>query len=251
MTPTPSLSQSAAISARIAVVEDDCDLRELTVEFLQDKGYVAWGFESAEAFYRHAATNQVDVVVLDVGLPGEDGLSVARHLRTLPDVRIIIVSARVSESDRRAGLLAGAERYLIKPIILDELAFSIEAELACATVGRSKTAKAAVTAPTPELWLLERGNWRLTAPGGASMILSSREFALLHCLMAAGTKTIAQDTVVGSVYPGRVPSRHERMDVLLSRLRKKCLCRLGLALPVKTVHLVGYVFTATAQLEQA
>ena len=96
-------NHSASSTPRIAVVEDDCDLRELTVEFLQDKGYAVWGFESAEAFYRHMATHPVDIVVLDIGLPGEDGLSVARHLRSLPDLRIIIVSASVSEADRRAG----------------------------------------------------------------------------------------------------------------------------------------------------
>ena len=232
-------NHSASSTPRIAVVEDDCDLRELTVEFLQYKGYAAWGFESAEAFYRHLVINPVDVVVLDIGLPGEDGLSVARHLRTLPHIRIIIVSARVSEADRRAGLLAGAERYLIKPIILDELAHSVEAELA----------RAAVTAPTPEWWLLDLQSWGLTAPSGASMVLSAREFAFLNCLMAACTKTIGQDTIVASVYPGKVSSRHERMDVLLSRLRKKCLDRLGLVLPVKTVHQVGYVFTAVARLK--
>ena len=234
----PIINHSASSTPRIAVVEDDCDLRELTVEFLQDKGYVAWGFESAEAFYRHLVINPVDVVVLDIGLPGEDGLSVARHVRTLPFMRIIIVSARVSEADRRAGLLAGAERYLIKPIILDELAHSIEAELA----------RAAVAAPSLAGWLLDQQSWAITAPSGASMVLSAREFAFLNCLMAACTTTIEQDTVVASVYPGKVPSRNERMDVMLSRLRKKCLDRLGLALPVKTVHQVGYVFTAAAQL---
>jgi DNA-binding response OmpR family regulator len=245
--PTPSHSHSASNPPRIAVVEDDCDLRELTVEFLQDKGYTAWGFESAEAFYRHLATHPVDVVVLDIGLPGEDGLSVARHVRTLPHIRIIIVSARVSEADRRAGLLAGAERYLIKPIILDELAHSIEAELACAAIGRDRPAQNAVVV---DVWLLEEESWRLTAPGCQNMVLTAREFALLRCLMAACTKTVTQDTVAASVYSARLPSRHERLDVLLSRLRKKCHDRLGLVLPVKTVHLVGYVFTAAARLEQ-
>ncbi len=249
MSPKPSSSPSADRTAHIAVVEDDRDLRELTVEFLQDQGYAVWGFESAETFYRHLATHPVDIVVLDIGLPGEDGLSVARHLRSLPHMRIIILSARVSEADRRAGLLAGAERYLIKPIILEELAFSVEAELARAAVGRARPAETAVTAPVSELWLLDKQSWGITAPGGASMVLSAREFAFLSCLMAACTKTIGQDTVVANVYPGKVPSRHERMDVLLSRLRKKCVDRLGLVLPVKTVYQVGYVFTAAAQLE--
>lgn len=250
MTAPPTLSQSADIPARIAVVEDDRDLRELTVEFLQDQGYAARGFESAEAFFRHLATNFVDIVVLDIGLPGEDGLSVARHLRTLPGVRIIIVSARVSESDRRAGLLAGAERYLIKPVILDELAFSVEAELARAAVGRGKSAVPTDTAPSLHPWSINKEGWQLTAPNGQALNLSAREFAFLHCLMAADSKTVTQEAATNSVYPARGTTRHERMDVMLSRLRKKCLDRLGLALPVKTVHRVGYTFTAPARLEQ-
>lgn len=249
MTPIPLPGHNADRPARIAVVEDDRDLRELTVEFLQDQGYATLGFESAEAFYRHIAANQVDVVVLDIGLPGEDGLSVARHLGSLPHMRIIIVSARVSEADRRAGLLAGAGRYLIKPIILEELALGVQAELARIAAGRTRPAQTAVAAPAPDLWLLEVETWRLTSPSGASMVLSAREFDFLRCLMAACTKTIGQDIVVASVYPAKVPSRHERMDVLLSRLRKKCLDRLGIVLPLKTVHLVGYVFTAAARLE--
>ena len=255
MTPIPLPGHSADRPARIAVVEDDRDLRELTVEFLQDQGYATVGFESAEAFYRHIAANPVDVVVLDIGLPGEDGLSVARHLGSLPQMRIIIVSARVSETDRRAGLLAGAGRYLIKPIILEELALGVQAELARLAAGRNRPAETAVATvatvavPAPEVWLLDVEAWRVTAPSGAGMVLSAREFAFLRCLMAACTKTMAQDIVVASVYPAKVPSRHERMDVLLSRLRKKCLDRLGIVLPLKTVHLVGYVFTAAARLE--
>jgi DNA-binding response OmpR family regulator len=249
MTPIPLPGHSADRPARIAVVEDDRDLRELTVEFLQDQGYATLGFESAEAFYRHIAANQVDVVVLDIGLPGEDGLSVARHVGSLPHMRIIIVSARVSEADRRAGLLAGAGRYLIKPIILEELALGVQAELARIAAGRTMPAQTAVATPVPDVWLLEVETWRLTSPSGANMVLSAREFDFLRCLMAACTKTMAQDLVVASVYPAKVPSRHERMDVLLSRLRKKCLDRLGIVLPLKTVHLVGYVFTAAARLE--
>jgi DNA-binding response OmpR family regulator len=249
MTPTLSLGQGAKIQARIAVVEDDRDQREVVVEFLQDMGYAARGFESAEAFYRHLATNFVDVVVLDIGLPGENGLSVTQHLHTLPDVRIIIVSARVSEAERRAGLAAGAQRYMIKPIILDELAFSIEAELARAAIVRDKSVEATVTAASLNPWSIEKENWQMTAPNGQSMVLSAREFAFVHCLIAADGKTVAQETVASSVYSGKVITRHDRMDVMLSRLRKKCKDCLGIDLPVKTVHLIGYVFTATAQLK--
>lgn len=249
MTPTTPPSHSASSTPRIAVVEDDCDLRELTVEFLQDKGYSVWGFESAEAFYRHMATHPVDIVVLDIGLPGEDGLSVACHLRSLPDLRIIIVSASVSEADRRAGLLAGAVRYLIKPIILEELAHSVEVELTSLAAGRTPSAETNLPAANSLVWCLDLHSWHLTAPSGKSMSLTAREFIFLHSVMAAGGKAVAQDAIAASVYPPKVPRHNDRMDVLLSRLRKKCLEHFGVALPVKTVYLVGYLFAAAARLE--
>lgn len=249
MSTKPSSDRSPRLPARIAVIEDDRDLREVTVEFLRDSGYAASGFETAEAFYRHLATHFIDVVIVDIGLPGEDGLSVVRHLGALPDLRIIILSAAVSEEDRRAGLLAGAGRYLIKPVVLDELALSIETELACKPGGSDRAARGVVTGSVGSLWLLNKVSWQLTAPSGATLTLSSREFAFLRCVMLVSGNTVPQETVASSVYSSRVDTRHERTDVLLSRLRKKCLQSLGLALPVRTVHLVGYVFTAAARVE--
>ncbi|MDP2852107.1 MAG: response regulator transcription factor [Gallionella sp.] len=113
--------------ARIAVVEDDADLLDTMLEYLKIQGYPAWGVRNAEDFYRRFAADVVDVVVLDIGLPGEDGISVARHLRDLPDLTIIIVSARDALDDRLVGLKAGADRYLVKPVNLIELVANIEA----------------------------------------------------------------------------------------------------------------------------
>ena len=98
----------------IAIVEDDSDQLHSIEEFLLDSGYSVWGACSAEAFYKGFTVQPVDVVLLDLGLPGEDGLSVASLLKSRPEVGVIILSARDSLDDRLAGMRAGADRYLVK-----------------------------------------------------------------------------------------------------------------------------------------
>ena len=102
----------------IAIVEDDSDQLHSIEEFLLDSGYSVWGACSAEAFYKGFTVQPVDVVLLDLGLPGEDGLSVASLLKSRPEVGVIILSARDSLDDRLAGMRAGADRYLVKPVNL-------------------------------------------------------------------------------------------------------------------------------------
>ena len=104
------------MAPRIAIIEDDPDLRDTMVDYLQSEGYPAWGVESAEFFYRRYAVEKIDIVIVDIGLPGEDGLSVTAHLHGLPELAVIIVSARGTLDDRLAGLRAGADRYLVKPV---------------------------------------------------------------------------------------------------------------------------------------
>lgn len=91
----------------IAIVEDDSDQLHSIEEFLLDSGYSVWGAGSAEAFYKGFTVQPVDVVLLDLGLPGEDGLSVASLLKSRPEVGVIILSARDSLDDRLAGMRAG------------------------------------------------------------------------------------------------------------------------------------------------
>ena len=236
---------------RIAVVEDDVDLLDTTIEYLRTQGYSAWGAASAEAFYKRFATDAVDVVVLDVGLPDEDGISVARHLRDLPRLTVIIVSARDTLDDRLAGLKAGADRYLVKPVNLIELVANIE------TVSRrpaAPTAGAEAEQPADECashepWHLGKNDWGLTEPDGKLIRLTAREFFLLNCLFEAKGVVVARKALIAEIYGTHVPNGGERLDVLVARLRKKCVASFGQNLPVKTVHQVGYMFTAPSLVE--
>ena len=235
---------------RIVVVEDDPIQLLGLLDYLHLVGYPAWGADCSEVLYKGLLVNPVDVIILDIGLPGEDGLTIAKHLRELPNLAIIILSARATLDDRIAGLAIGADRYLVKPIDMTELVANIQA------VTRSQNFSAA---PPTELvieelksstvWRLNRQHWILTSPGGAILQLTDREFRVLEILMTAQGQTVDRRRIANLVIGSRILNSSERLDVLLARLRKKAGTLLEAPLPIKTAYQVGYAFTAPAEID--
>lgn len=236
-------TSSSLTPTRIALVEDDEDLRDTYTEFLQSLGYRVWGSASAEGFYKRLAVDPVDLVLLDIGLPGEDGISVATHLRNLPQVAVIIVSARDGVSERINGLKAGADRYLVKPVDLMELAANIEAVVRRPVTPEANPTGAAVG------WHLDRKSWRLMAPDGQSFLATTREFAMLSCLFEAQGKTVTREVLAEKMFGFRATNSSERIAVVVGRLRKKSLAMLGQELPVKAIHSVGYATAVVTVIE--
>ena len=238
-------------AARIAVVEDDADLLHITQEYLSLAGFSVWGVGSAETFIRRFVADPVDFVVLDLGLPGEDGLSVAELLQKNRQVAVIIVSARDSLEERLAGMGAGADRYLVKPVNLVELKANIDA-----VIGKLQLPLAP---PAPELpqqtpepdagaWRLDTHSWQLAAPGGQQLKLTAHEFAFMRSLTQAQGRTVSKSELTDAIFGQRIGNATERLNVLVTRLRKKVHHQLGESLPIETVRQVGYTFTAPAEL---
>jgi DNA-binding response OmpR family regulator len=242
------------VKPRIAIVEDDSDQLHSIEEFLLDSGYPVWGAGSAEAFYRRFMAKPVDVVILDIGLPGEDGLAVAALLKDKPDVAVIILSARDSLSDRLSGLRAGADRYLVKPVSLLELAANIDA--VGNRLARSATATPAGEAnrQSPDMprghWDLAMQDWVLTSPQGKPLPLTTHEFALLHRLIKVQGQAVTKRDLTDHIFGSRAQNASERLNLLVTRLRKKAAEALAEPLPIKTLHQIGYAFTAAARLLQ-
>lgn len=239
---------------RIAIVEDDADQLHSLEEFLLDAGYQVWGTGSAEAFYRQFMASPADVVILDIGLPGEDGLAVAKLLKDKPKVAVIILSARDSLDDRLSGLRSGADRYLIKPVNLLELAANIDA------VG-NRLALNSASSPHGEAnhhsaeshsghWRLAIQDWELTSPRGQVLHLTTHEFALLNCLIRAQGKVVSKKDLTDKILGPRAQNGSERLNLLVTRLRKKATEALAEPLPLKTAYQLGYAFTAAARLSQ-
>jgi two-component system response regulator PhoP len=223
---------------RIAIVEDEEDLRLSLICYLAASGYQVWGAESAEAFYKQLLVSPVDVVILDVGLPGENGLQVVRHLSELGGIEIIILSGRGSVEDRVEGLNQGANRYLVKPVDMRELVANIQS----ATRGRQQTAPSASGSAS---WSFIRSQWILQAPDGAQIVLTTREFAFMDCLLRGERRAASRYELAQALSGGNLDGfDFHRIDMVVARLRQKIAAMTRIKAPIKAEQGVGFVFTA-------
>lgn len=228
---------------RVAIVEDDPDLRDSIVEYLRADGYPVWGSVSAEAFYKRLALEGADVVVLDIGLPGEDGLSICQYLREHDRrIGIVFVTARGLRDDRLTGLEAGADAYLVKPVDMEELGLLLK------RFGQ-RIAAVSEAAPAPAgTWRLGHHIWILSAPDGNVLKLTAREHQLLSLLIEAQGEIVAKRHLSEALFGSHVRLGEDRLEVMLSRLRKKGADALGQPLPIRTAHAEGYAFGAPASI---
>ena len=217
----------------IHVVEDDAGVRELELYTLRTAGYEAAGFGEPAEFRRALQEGLPDLVILDVMLPGEDGMSLLRALRQDARTRrlpVILVTARDAEMDKVNGLDAGADDYLTKPFGVMELLARVRAILRRS--GEEKAEDVLTHGPI----MLDRLRHRVTAEG-AEVVLTHMEFELLAFLMAhpgqALTREVLLDDVWGMAYAGDTRT----VDVHIRTLRQK-LGNSGSL--IATVRGVGY-----------
>jgi DNA-binding response OmpR family regulator len=231
---------------RVAVVEDESDLRDNIVRFLDARGYPCWGAESAEVFYREVAVRSTDVVVLDLGLPGEDGLKVAEHLAAAHHYGIVIVSARGTLDDRLTGLSAGADAYLVKPVDLREIAASVDA--VWRRFGEKRVTPAALSNHIAPHWRLHRTHWTLSTPAGNTLPLTPTEYRFIRCLAESAGEPVAKEHLMIAL--GGAPDSYDyhRIESLVSRLRKKAQTVTGCDLPIKAIQSYGFVFSDSCEL---
>ena len=217
----------------IHVVEDDAGVRELELYTLRTAGYEAAGFGEPAEFRRALQESLPDLVILDVMLPGEDGMSLLRSLRQDARTRrlpVILVTARDAEMDKVNGLDAGADDYLTKPFGVMELLARVRALLRRS--GEEKAEDVLTHGPI----MLDRLRHRVTAEG-VEVVLTHMEFELLAFLMAhpgqALTREVLLDDVWGMAYAGDTRT----VDVHIRTLRQKLGESGGL---IATVRGVGY-----------
>jgi DNA-binding response OmpR family regulator len=224
---------------QIAVVEDDEEFRELMVSDLSSRGFAVVGMDSAEALYRYLSIRRCHIVVLDVGLPGEDGYSVARHLRQMSSVGIIMLTGRGDAGDMARGFDTGADLYLIKPVDLDVLASAV-------TSLQRRLVSANGAAPSKKKngsWSLVASGWSLSPPHGEEIALAEAERAFLQPLFANPGQPVARETLIGELTDKPWEFDPHRLEVLVHRLRMRVKASTGLTLPIRAVRGVGYLFT--------
>ncbi len=217
----------------IAVIEDSAPLRENLILSLTASGKLAWGCASAEAFYRESVVRRPHMVVVDLGLPGEYGISVIEQLHRVPELGIIVITAQGSDESIRSATIAGADYYFVKPVKLPTLLAAIDA------LWRRLSRQTGFLTARP--WVLDLLVPSLTAPDRAAMGLSAGEVALLTCLSESPGEIISKDDICVRVFGATTPQGHNQLDVLVSRLRKKAKHK-GYALPVRSIFGKGLAF---------
>lgn len=224
----------------IAVVEDDEDISTNVCRYLEHSGFKAWTAESAEDFYVRLLRDRADLVVIDIGLPGEDGLSLVRRLAD-QGVPTVLMTARADVESRIRGLDSGALQYFVKPVDMQELVAGIRSQL------RSKrlhAGGAAAAAPVSLPWRLDGVARVLRAPNQRVISLTTRELEILDCLMKSPGIVVSKQALVQAVGGREIEDDFHRIESALTRLRRKTLDDTGLTLPVRSVFGKGLVFAS-------
>lgn len=222
---------------RIVVVEDDSEIRVMVVDLLRREDWDCIGVGDGGALDTLIAARMPDVLVLDINLPGEDGLSIARRLAALrAPPAIIMLTARGEDIDRIVGLEIGADDYLGKPFNPRELVARVRALLR-----RSSRQKADGDGIISVSGLaIDRAARRVTRSDGTEIGLSGAEFELLAALAEASGRILSRDFLLDRIHGREASSFDRSIDVLASRLRKK-IDLPGKPTMIEGVRNAGYV----------
>lgn len=207
---------------RLLIVEDDVFVLELLGSCLRQHGYDISLAKSGAEMFQILEKFNVDLILLDLTLPDEDGIVLTRQIRTRSNIPIIILTSRDCREDRLSTLELGADDYLTKPCDTDELLLRI----------RNLIARSATTATTGVIngqdetqefagFILNIAGETLIGPDQSSIPLTRSEFTLLHSLTRARNRVLTRDFLLDAVSPGDDGASGRLIDVLVSRLRKK------------------------------
>ncbi len=232
-------------SPHILVVDDHRDIRDLISKYLTKNGLRVTTADSAAAARKTMKAAAVDLVVLDIMMPGEDGLSLTRTLREQSNIPVLLVTAMAEDTDRIIGLEMGADDYLTKPFNPRELLARIKAILR-RTVDRSKPRDDVSGERIAfDRFILNVGRRELETSDGAPVPLSTGEFQLLVTLIKRPHMILTRDQLL-DLTAGRSAQIFDRsIDNQVSRLRKKIELDPKTPTLIKTVWGGGYTFTAT------
>jgi len=229
-------------SPQVLAVEDDAGMRRLITRILQEHGFRVTGARNGQEMWETLERLPIDLVLLDVMLPGTSGMDLCRALRARSAIPIIIVTARGSETDRVLGLELGADDYLPKPFSGAELVARIRAVLR-----RSRMAAAEPPVPGGRRLhfagrTLDLARRELTGPQGAAVDLSGAEYDTLLAFLEHPHRVLGRDHLL-ELSRNRLGDVSDRsVDVLVSRLRKKIETDTAEPPMIKTVRGAGYMF---------
>lgn len=228
----------------LLLVDDERSIREPLAAYLQKNGFRVTAVGDAKAARAALAGYAIDLVVLDIMMPGEDGLSLCRHIRETGEIPVILLTAKSEETDRIVGLEMGADDYVLKPFSPRELIARIKVILRRASGGGAQ-----VRAPETESfafagWVLKAGERTLVDSEGVSVPLSTGEYNLLLALVTRPNQVLSRDQLL-DITQGREANPFDRaIDNQVSRLRRKVEPDAKNPTLIKTVWGGGYTLAA-------
>lgn len=231
----------------ILLIDDDRETRDLLVQFLERHGLRVTGARDGREARRAWPAGAYHLVILDLMLPGEGGLDLARWLRGMSDVPIVMLTAMGEETDRIIGLELGADDYVPKPFNPRELLARVRAVLRRTTEREERRSGATAKALRFAGWTLEPARRRLLSPDGVEVALTGGEYDLLAALLDRANRVLTRDMLL-DLLRGRQAGPFDRaIDVAISRLRRKLEDDGRHAQLIKTVRGGGYVLAVDVE----
>ena len=228
------------MGALVYLADDDPGLLEVFSAFLENAGFEVRSFPTGDDLAQEFARREPDLVVLDVMMPGTDGLTVCKNLRAASDVPIVILTAKDSEMDYMHGLAIGADDYLTKPFSPSMLVMRVKALLRRVEMGRSN-ASAGCELAFADVELSDESHEVRAA--GTPVELTMTEFALLRCLLEGEGAAVSRDTLLSKVWGFDAEVETRVTDETVRRVRKK-LRDAGSSTQIKAVWGYGYKLEA-------
>lgn len=231
----------AASTASIAVLEDDDAFREDILRVgLVRHGFLVETFAHSSELYRRLLSTSFDAIVLDIGLIDEDGLSVARQLRDVSPLGIVVLTGRHDVKKSVEGFSDAVDVWLSKPVDMDFMTATIDALL------RRMRAGSDVLRDQPRGWSVSSNGWHLHAPSGDYVALTQSERCVVERLIAAAGEPVSRAQLIADLGECEHDFDPHRLEMLIHRLRRKVAERFDEPFPLNAVRGRGYVLLGTA-----
>jgi two-component system OmpR family response regulator len=227
----------------ILVVEDDRETRSLIAKYLRANGCHVLAAADGREMSRIMADHRIDLIIMDLMLPDEDGLSLCRKVRGRSQVPIIMLTARGEDIDRIVGLEMGADDYMAKPFNPRELLARINAVLRRQASALNASETIGATCFGFDGWRMDFRLRELRNPAGARVALTSAEFDLLRAFCERAGRVLSREVLLKLTQGRNCGSFDRSIDVLVSRIRRKIEADPADAVMIKTVRSGGYMFT--------
>jgi DNA-binding response OmpR family regulator len=225
----------------LLIVDDEAEMRDAVIEYLTLRGFDVSGAANGEEMRAILAVESIDLVLLDLNMPGEDGMALTQQLKSNKDIGIIIVTAFGGSEDRVLGLETGADDYVVKPFNFRELVARINSVLRRVSSAGDQGKDADSVVKVGE-WLFDRVHETLEKADGLRLELSSAEFALLRVLVDNPSRAMTRDELLDKLEHREWGPFDRSIDVRITRLRRKIEPDPGNPTVIKTVRGVGYIF---------